>query len=70
MRIKEAVLAVSIPTQILRFYELSGLIVQPRRDSNGYRTYAAPLDLHNAGAKHGNPFRELRPIKLTDLGEI
>ncbi|MBG6215311.1 MerR family mercuric resistance operon transcriptional regulator [Cryobacterium sp. CAN_C3] len=43
MRIGEVASAVGLPTQTIRFYERSGLLPRPRRDSNGYRTYDAAI---------------------------
>ena len=43
MRIGEVASAVGLPTQTIRFYERSGLLSPPRRNSNGYRTYDAAI---------------------------
>lgn len=39
MRIGEVASAMGLPAQTIRFYERRGLLPQPRRDPNGYRTY-------------------------------
>ncbi len=39
MLIGELAEAVGLETQTIRFYERRGLLPQPRREANGYRTY-------------------------------
>ncbi len=43
MRIGEVATAMGLPAQTIRFYERRGLLPQPRRDPNGYRTYDTPI---------------------------
>lgn len=66
MRIGEVASAVGLPPQTLRFYERRGLIPQPHRDSNGYRTYDAEI-LHRlqfirSGQGAGLTLLEIRTI--------
>ncbi|EAR24068.1 putative transcriptional regulator (MerR family) protein [marine actinobacterium PHSC20C1] len=39
MRIGEVANTAGLPAQTIRFYERRGLLPQPQRDSNGYRSY-------------------------------
>ncbi|MDJ0334872.1 heavy metal-responsive transcriptional regulator [Salinibacterium sp. G-O1] len=43
MRIGELASAVGLPAQTIRFYERRGLLPQPKRGPNGYRSYAPPI---------------------------
>jgi len=41
MLIGELAAAAGLPSQTIRFYERKGLLPEPEREANGYRTYAA-----------------------------
>jgi len=41
MLIGELADAAGLPSQTIRFYERKGLLPEPEREANGYRTYAA-----------------------------
>lgn len=75
MLIGELAAAVGLPSQTIRFYERKGLLPDPERGANGYRTYAESslTRLHFIGAAQaaGLTLAEIASIiELRDDGTV
>jgi MerR family mercuric resistance operon transcriptional regulator len=73
MLIGELADLVGLPSQTIRFYERRGLLPQPRREANGYRTYdeatAVRVQFIRAAQAAGLTLVEIRGIvELRDHG--
>lgn len=66
MRIGELAGTVGLPTQTIRFYERKGLLREPQRAANGYRTY----DESTLARLHFIQTAQAAGLTLAEIGSI